>query len=205
MVIWRHFSRNSSCPYRHRYGHWCGVMRKSLLSMLVLLLMASVPFGSHAASVHDNGYVSIGVPDLAQATAFFRNILDCEPIGLIAANESVESAHTVRATRNAPPSSRLLLCNSGTVVELFDNHGGSSPSPSRHSADHGNEPIPSFSTDDMADADRWLRREGVKVIGPPVIVRAGPQAGQTVVNFMAPWGLRLQLVGRNARQVATAP
>ncbi|MGH8159978.1 MAG: VOC family protein [Rhodanobacter sp.] len=169
--------------------------------------MAGVPISSHAADVHDSGYVSVGVPDLQQATAFFRNILDCEPIGPIVANESAEpaaSANADHATRHDLPPSRLLLCDAGTVVELFDDHAVHSPSTARHFTDHGNQPI-QFSTDDVTHAGQWLRREGVTVIGAPVTMTTGPHAGQTLVNFVAPWGLRLQLVGWNRSQVATAP
>ncbi|OOG41483.1 VOC family protein [Rhodanobacter sp. C05] len=179
-------------------------MRKSFLSILVgglLLVMAGVPFNSHAASIHDSGYVSIGVPDLAQATAFFRNALDCEPIGPVAVNATTLEAGS---RRTSAPSSRLLLCDSGNVVELFDNHGANSLPALRYSANRGNEPIP-FSADDVTHADRWLRHEGVSVIGLPMTATSGPHAGQTVVNFVAPWGLRLQLVGRSTRQLATAP
>jgi catechol 2,3-dioxygenase-like lactoylglutathione lyase family enzyme len=182
-------------------------MRKSFHSMLVgglLLVMASVPISGHAASVHDNDYVTIGVPDLQQATAFFRNILDCEPVNQVAGNESPESTRASHATRDTLPASRLLLCDSGTVVELFDEHGVHSLSLARHALDHGSEPI-TFSADNVAHADRWLRREGVQVIGAPITVTTGPHAGQTVVNFVTPWGLRLQLVGRSPSQLATAP
>jgi hypothetical protein len=57
----------------------------------------------------------------------------------------------------------------------------------------------------VVHADQWLRREGVQVIGTSVTMKAGPHAGQTVVNFVAPWGLQLQLVGWNKSQLATAP
>jgi catechol 2,3-dioxygenase-like lactoylglutathione lyase family enzyme len=176
-------------------------MRKSILSMLAGGLLFAMSGMSYATSVHDSDYVAISVPDLQQATAFFHNVLDCEEVNPAAADESRESSH---ATRDAPPVSRLLLCDSGTVVELFDAREAHSPSPARHATDHGSEPI-AFSADNVAHADRWLRREGVKVTGAPVALIAGPHAGQTVVNFVAPWGLQLQLVGRSPTQVATAP
>jgi catechol 2,3-dioxygenase-like lactoylglutathione lyase family enzyme len=179
-------------------------MRKSFLSILVfgfLVAMAGAPFNGHAASVHDSGYVTIGVPDLQQATTFFRNILDCEPVSPVIADESTAGT----ASRHpALPASRLLLCDSGTVVELLDKHDTHFPPSARHSIDQGNGPIP-FSTDDVAHADLWLRREGVHVVGTPVTMKTGPHAGQTLVNFMTPWGLQLQLVGWNTSKLATAP
>ena len=175
-------------------------MRKSFLSILVfgfLATMASAPFSSHAANVHDSGYVTIGVPNLQQATTFFRNILDCEPVSPVTTDESTA------ARQPALPASRLLLCDSGTVVELFDERKARSLSSVRYSIDPGNEPI-QFSADDVAHADQWLRREGVQVIGTSVTMKTGPHTGQTVVNFVTPWGLQLQLVGWNKSQLATA-
>ena len=172
-----------------------------MLAGVALLVVGGMPLNARAASLRDSGYVGIGVPDLAQATAFFRNVLDCEPIGPVAGSATTSKGNARRA---GVPASRLLLCDSGNVVELFDNHGANSLPASRHSANQGSEPIPFFA-DDVAHADRWLRHEGVSVIGSPVTVTSGPHAGQTVVNFVAPWGLRLQLVGRNTRQLATAP
>lgn len=182
-------------------------MRKSFLSILaggLLLAMASVSFNGYAASIHDSDYVAIGVPDLQQATAFFRNILDCEPVGPLASNESPEGMHTGHAMRDALPPSRLLFCDSGTVVELFDARAMDFPAPARRATDHGSEPI-MFAADNVAHADRWLRHQGVQVIGAPVTLTTGPHAGQAVVNFVAPWGLRLQLVGRTPSRIATAP
>jgi catechol 2,3-dioxygenase-like lactoylglutathione lyase family enzyme len=184
-------------------------MRKSILSILaggLLVAMASASFSGYAASVHDNDYVTIGVPDLQQATAFFRNILDCEPVNPVVDNASPESMRAGHATRDALPASRLLLCDSDTVVELIDAHGMYFPVPAsaHHATDHGSEPI-TFTADNVAHADHWLRHEGVQVIGAPVTLTSGPHAGQTVVNFVAPWGLRLRLVGRYPSQLATAP
>jgi hypothetical protein len=124
----------------------------------------------------------------------------------MAANDSAEAATPWRvdhSARSKLPSSSLLLCDAGTVVELFDNHAVHS-FPGRHSPDRSDEPI-QFSADDVTHAGQWLRREGVTVIGAPVTVTTGPHAGQTLVNFVTPWGLQLQLVGWNRSQVATAP
>lgn len=176
-------------------------MHKTILSMLVSGVLFAMASMSHAVSVHDNDYVAIGVPDLQQATAFFHDVLDCEQVNSAAGDESLQSGH---AAHDAAPVSRLLLCDAGTVVELFDAHAAHSPSPTRHAMDHGSEPI-AFSADNVTHADRWLRREGVRVVGAPVVAISGQHAGQTVVNFVAPWGLRLQLVGRSLSQVATAP
>lgn len=147
-------------------------------------LLAAVT-GAHAAGLRDNGYVTLPVPDVPQAVAFFRDILDCEPI------EAMDSAVS-------RPQRALLICESDTVVELFNSHGANAPALAR------NAPV-QFFANDVRHADQWLRRQGVKVVGAPVTPASGPQAGMTLVNFVAPWGQPLQLVGQDNSQITAVP
>lgn len=176
---------------------WCRIMSKSFLSLLAAAMLAmaaaAMPSSGRAATLHDNDYVRISVPDLPQAVAFFRDILDCQLI-----NPSAPAANSAEKLRG----SRLLSCDSGSIVELVDNHGRASPARASQSLNTSGEPI-RFISGNVANADRWLRNEGVRVVGTPQTLTSGPDAGQTVVNFVSPWGLRLQLVGW-ASDVATA-
>jgi catechol 2,3-dioxygenase-like lactoylglutathione lyase family enzyme len=168
-------------------------MNKSLVSLLVVILLGAValamPSLGRSAAFHDGDYARIGVPNLPQAVAFFRDVLDCQPVDPI----SVEGAR----------QSRLMACDSDSIVELFDDHGTASPSPA-HRAGKRDEPL-RFVSSDVRNADQWLRSAGVRVIGSPHTLRSGPDAGQTAVDFMSPWGLRLQLVSLNSNVAAVGP
>ena len=157
-------------------------MRKSLLSLLLLMfgLAAVMPTEVRAATGGD--YAGISVPDMAQAVAFFRDVLDCRVIG-------PTSEQSPRGT----PASRLLSCNAGSIVELFQ-QPGSSPSAAQRSRLKAGEPL-QFVTVDVIHAGEWLRHEHVSVNGAPHRLTSGPQAGRMVLDFRAPWGLRLQLLG----------
>jgi catechol 2,3-dioxygenase-like lactoylglutathione lyase family enzyme len=174
---------------------WCWIMSRSFRWLLTIVLVGfaaiTTPSNSRAATLHDSDYVRIGVPDLPQAVTFFRDVLDCQLINEFSA---IGSTH----------ESRLLACDSGSIVELFDNHGAASPSPARHPKNSGDEPI-QFISDDVANADQWLRRAGVRVLGSPQTLTSGPHAGQTVVNFVSPWGLRLQLVSWKTNAITAGP
>jgi hypothetical protein len=87
-----------------------------------------------------------------------------------------------------------LACETGSIVELFDNRTGDPPSSPRRAAAADGGPI-RFVSENVAHADQWLRRAGVHVVGSPQKLRSGPFAGMTVVNFVSPWGLHLQLMG----------
>jgi len=106
------------------------------------------------------------------------------------------------STAKGMSDSRLLTCDSGSIVELFDNHATAMPSPLRHAAPSDDGPV-QFISGNVGNADQWLRRSGVRVVGSPRKLRSGPLAGKTVVNFVSPWGQQLQLVGWETN-VATA-
>jgi hypothetical protein len=161
-------------------------MRKSLLSMLLLMfgLLAFVPPSAHAATLHDSGYASVGVPNLAQAARFFQDVLDCRVIG----PQSTAAAAT--------SASRLLTCDAGSVIELF----AISPSAAPNGAA---QPLQLVSTD-VRHADKWLRHQGASVSGAPHWLTSGPLAGRMALDFVTPWGLRLQLVDRHASRPAGA-
>jgi catechol 2,3-dioxygenase-like lactoylglutathione lyase family enzyme len=154
-----------------------GSMAGSIL--LMLCLMAAMPDPASAATLHDSDYVTLAVPDIAKAKAFFGEVLDCEPL-------SGEQASENRA---------VLLCATGNVVELTATrvYGGAG------------EPLIQLPARDVAHADQWLRREGVTVTGSPSIIHgAGAQPDTTIVNFVTPWGPRLQLIERDSDSGNTA-
>ncbi|MHB1059171.1 MAG: VOC family protein [Rhodanobacter sp.] len=155
-------------------------MGKSLLTGLLFAvgLAAILPSNVRAATLYGSDYVRVGVPDLAQAVTFFRDVLDCRLIGPETTAAGDASA------------SRLLSCDTGSVVELF------AISPSLASNGAG-QPL-QFVSGNVLHADGWLRHQGVRVIEAPHRLASGPLAGRIVLNFVAPWGLRLQLLDNSA-------
>lgn len=161
-------------------------MGKSLLSRLFLLLglaVATLP-AVDAATLYGGDYARIGVPDLGQAVAFFRDVLNCRPIDPAVGRSS------------NPRQSSLLACDAGSIVELFEERGAS-PAPTRPSREPASRTL-QFVTDDVAHAGQWLRHEGVDVNGAPRRLTSGPLAGRLALDFVSPWGLHLQLLGSKA-------
>jgi catechol 2,3-dioxygenase-like lactoylglutathione lyase family enzyme len=154
----------------------CRIMGKSLLTWLFFAfsLVAILPSGARAATLYGSDYARVGVPDLAQAVTFFQDVLDCRLIG-------PESAAT-----GAAPASRLLSCDTDSIVELYV----ISPSPASNEAA---QPL-RFVSGNVLHADEWLRHQGGSISGAPHRLTSGPLAGRMVLDFVAPWGLRLQLL-----------
>jgi hypothetical protein len=145
------------------------------LWLVVAGLLATVPADMRAATLGDGDYVRIGVPDLRQASAFFHDVLDCRPVG-----------DPASVTAGASDS-RLLSCGSGSMLELFAERGGS---PARDSSE-----TLQLISDGTLRTDAWLRQRGVAVSGAPRRLTSGPWAGRMALDFVAPWGLRMRLLG----------
>ncbi|MEP7187245.1 MAG: VOC family protein [Rhodanobacter sp.] len=153
----------------------------SILLAATLVFSALLPSGAYAQSPHRGGdYAQIAVPNVQAAVSFFRNVLDCEAIN----------------TSASVKTSALMVCQSGMVLDLVLSQQGESAV--------GATPL-RFVVKDVAHADRWLRNEGARVIGKPVLSTSGPDAGQTLVNFVSPWGMRLQLAGSTGNKVSAVP
>ncbi len=162
-------------------------MRKSLsyrllhtLSFFVLALLATASLGARAATLYGAGYARVGVPDLPQAVAFFQDVLDCRVLG----------SDTPSATTR-PATTRLLSCDTGSIVELVDNHGVSTTSGA------ADQPLRFVSNDVLHDRE-WLEREGATVDVFPRRLTSGPLSGRMVLDFVSPWGMPLQLLDSRA-------
>lgn len=123
-----------------------------------------------APLAHADDYQSIRVPDLTQATAFFRDVLNCDTI----------------APADGGPTA-ILECGRNGVIEL------------RQSANEGSRgQAPAalvLSTANLPSLTRWLTEHGVAVLGQPMRLGSGEDQGRLAVDVQTPWGLTIQLVG----------
>ena len=155
------------------------------LWLVVAGLLATAPAGARAATLGDGDYARIGVPDLAQASAFFHDALGCRPLGGSPALAADASA------------SRLLSCGGGSMLELFTVRGDSPAGVA-----YAKGETLQFISDGVLRTDAWLRQRGVAVSGAPHRLTSGPWAGRMALDFVAPWGMRMRLVGSDAPEAA---
>ena len=158
-------------------------MKKSFLTLLATVLLGTlagtVSPDSRAATFQDSDYASIEVPKMAQAVTFFADMLGCEPIG--------------PRSEASSPHSTLLACGPGSVVELTTAPAGAGLARRDHAIQ--------LRSDDPVATARSLRQKGVSMLGKPRRLASG----QTEVDLIAPWGLRLELVSRQAGARIAAP
>ena len=141
-------------------------------------------------------HVGFTVPDLEEAVDFFVNVIGCEPFyrdGPFQSNEDWMAVHL-----NVHPDAvirkiRWLRCANGPNFELFQYEAPNQITSSPKNSDVGGHHL-AFYVDNFATALRHLQQHNVRVLGEPTVRTVGPNAGQTWVYFLAPWGMQLELV-----------
>lgn len=141
-------------------------------------------------------HLGITVPDVDQAADFFVNVIGCElfyrdgPFSAeddwMATNLNVHRDAVIRKIR-------WLRCRNGINFELFEYEAPDQADSPPKNSDIGGHHI-AFYVDDFDAALRHLLDHDVRVLGKPTVRTAGPNAGQTWVYFLAPWGMQLELV-----------
>jgi catechol 2,3-dioxygenase-like lactoylglutathione lyase family enzyme len=148
-----------------------------------------------ARSIDHVGYT---VPDLAQAVAFFVDVLGGELIfyaGPFSDPDGDWMATNLEVERTASLRLAMIRMGADTNVELFQyNVSDQDPTPPRN-CDVSGRHIAIY-VDDIHAAVEYMRSiEGVKVLGEPTLNEPpSPNAGSTFVYFRAPWGMYFELL-----------
>lgn len=138
-----------------------------LRPLLVALLGLA---GLVAPLAHADDYQSIRVPDLKQATGFFRDVLNCDTL----------------APADGGPTA-ILECGRNGVIELRQQAA---------TERHGQAPDALvLSTANLPSLTRWLTGHGVAVLGQPMRLGSGQEQGHLAVDVQTPWGQTIQLIG----------
>ncbi len=160
-------------------------------------LMACTPtMADTPPGIRGTDHVGVTVPDMDQATAFFTDVLGCQlafTAGPFKSDDDWMQVH-LNVDRKAEISRlRMLRCTSGSNIELFEYKASDQkPQPPRNS-DVGGHHV-AFYVDDMAKAVAYLKSKNVKMLGDPTPLSGGPNAGETFLYFLTPWGMQLEFV-----------
>lgn len=163
-------------------------------------------------------HVSLVVPDLEQAVAFFRTVLGCDVLYRAGPFFDVDGdwmAHHYGVHPRSVLTVAMLRCGPVTNVELqrWDAPSEASAAPddgdrsglngaARARQDAGDPTCAqhlAFFVEDLGAATDYLRAQpGVTVLNAPTLVTGEPNEGTRFVCFLTPWGLRMELVTRPA-------
>lgn len=141
-------------------------------------------------------HIGFTVPNLAEAVEFFVEVLGCEPfyeLGPFQSEDDWMLTHLNVHPRTIMRKLKFLRCKNGSNFEVFEYEAPSQRRDQPQNSDVGGHHL-AFYVDDIGAAVAYLKARGVKVLGDPTVRTSGPNAGQTWVYFLAPWGMQMELV-----------
>lgn len=175
-------------------------MRRTILAALLALaagpaLAQETPHGMPGMRGHD--HTGITVPDMAQAVDFFTTIVGCKKamsFGPFADDKGSFMQDVLDVDRKAVIEQiTMMRCGTGSNIELFKYTAPDQRQVKPRNSDVGGYHI-AFYVDDIAAAKAFLDAHGVRTFMGPIPLTEGPAAGQSIVYFLAPWGLQLEAI-----------
>ena len=165
------------------------------LAALTLTTEAGRADGMPGMRGHD--HTGITVPDIAAAETFFVDVLGCSK-AMSFGPFSDDKGTFMQDTLNVHPRAvirqiSLVRCGAGSNIELFQYEAPDQKDAIPKNSDVGGHHI-AFYVDDIGKAAAYLKSKNVKTLAGPLPVKEGPAAGQTILYFMAPWGLQMELI-----------
>ena len=142
-------------------------------------------------------HVGITVPDMDQAVAFFTEVLGCKFATAFGPFRD-DSGTFMTDLLDVHPRAvieriTLLRCGDGSNLELFQYRAPDQVESPPRNSDIGGHHLAFYVADiDAAAAD--LRARGLRTLMGPFAVTDGPAAGQSILYFLSPWGLQLELI-----------
>jgi catechol 2,3-dioxygenase-like lactoylglutathione lyase family enzyme len=170
------------------------VLAAAILALLTTLATARAD-GIPTLRGHD--HTGITVPDINQAADFFINVIGCKE-AMSFGPFADEKDTFMQDLLNVNPRAvihriTLVRCGNGSNIELFQYSSPDQRDMTPKNSDIGGYHI-AFYVDDIQAAKDYLISKGVKTFFGPFPVKEGPAAGQSIVYFLAPWGLQMELI-----------
>ncbi len=166
-------------------------------SLLSAALLAAPATAQGLPGMRGHDHTGITVPDMAQATTFFTEVLGCQKV--MAFGPFMDEKGTfMQDALNVNPRAIIrqivqIRCGMGSNIELFSYESPDQKVVQPKNSDVGGYHIGIY-VDDIKAADAYLKSKGVKTLLGPIPVNEGPAAGQTILYFLAPWGLQMEAI-----------
>jgi catechol 2,3-dioxygenase-like lactoylglutathione lyase family enzyme len=156
----------------------------------------SAQSGRGMPGLRGTDHIGLTVPNLGQATDFFENVIGCEQVydlPAFSASDDWMATHLNVHPRAAVRGLRFFRCFNGSNYEVFEYESPDQGTTPPRNSDVGGHHLALY-VDDVDAAIVHLKAHGIRVLGEPTTRSSGPNAGQTWVYFLAPWGLQFELV-----------
>jgi catechol 2,3-dioxygenase-like lactoylglutathione lyase family enzyme len=167
----------------------------SIASVMVVFLAAQAQ-AAGLPGLRGGDHIGFTVPNLKEAVDFFSNVIGCEPyykLGPFKADNDWMQVHLNVNARAEIPTMQVMRCGHGLNLEIFQYTAPDQAKTPPRNSDIGGHHL-AFYVDGMNQAVAHLKRNNVKMLGEPTVMKEGPSAGETWMYFLAPWGMQLELV-----------
>ena len=173
-----------------------------LRSLLVSTALAIGVFATSAQAdsipgLRGHDHTGITVPDVKAATAFFTDVLGCAhamSFGPFMDDKGTFMQDAVNVNPRAVIDEiSMVRCGYGSNIELFQYKSPDQATAMPKNSDYGGHHIALY-VDDIAKAAEYLRSKNVKTMQGPIPVNEGPAAGQSILYFLTPWGMQMELI-----------
>jgi len=162
-----------------------------------LMAAATVANAKSLPTMRGVDHVGITVLETKPAVDFFEKVLGCKQMAQFGPFSDPKGSF-MKDLVNVHPRSvinkiTLLRCGNGSNIELLEYRAPNQKTARPRNSDASGHHI-AFYVDDIAKAAAYLKKNGVKTFLGPFTVKGGPAAGQTILYFLAPWGLQMELI-----------
>ena len=171
----------------------------------LLLATTAIAMALGVASVHAEtlpgvkgiNHIGLTVPDIAEAEAFFTDVLGCEKATSFGPFRD-DTGTFMQDLLDVDPRAvvnqiTLMRCGFGSNIELFSYDAPDQQTVRPKNSDIGGHHI-AFYVEDIDAAAAYFKDKGIRTLMGPFPVNEGPAAGQAIIYFFAPWGLQMEAI-----------
>jgi catechol 2,3-dioxygenase-like lactoylglutathione lyase family enzyme len=176
------------------------MIKSRLLPAVAALALIASNLPASADSIpglrgHD--HTGITVPDVRAATAFFTDVIGCQhamSFGPFSDDKGTFMQDVVNVNPRAVIDEiSMVRCGYGSNIELFQYQSPDQAKTLPKNSDIGGHHIALY-VDDIDKAAAYLKSKNVTTMQGPIPVNEGPAAGQSILYFLTPWGLQMELI-----------
>ena len=172
-------------------------MRNIFFKIFVTILFSISYAQAAMPGMKGTQHVGFTVPDINEAVDFFVDVIGCEAffsIGPFGPFEDDWMTENLNVNKKAIIDiAKLVSCGNGANFEIFEYRSPDQNKIYVKNSDYGGNHI-AFYVEDMDAAIKYLKGEGVKILGEPHTFTDTGMKGLTWVYFLTPWGQQLEIV-----------
>ena len=173
------------------------MLKKFAASLSLAFCLLTPAMAGSLPGLRGHDHTGVTVPDIKQALDFFTNVLGCQhamTFGPFADDKGTFMQDLLNVNPRAKIEQiTMMRCGYGSNIELFQYSSPDQKNAIPKNSDIGGYHI-AFYVDDIKAAADYLKANNVRTMMGPLPVEQGPAAGQSILYFMAPWGLQFEAI-----------